>query len=123
VLRPRASPVDFRPRSKRTQIFSIRFLQSELRRGQLDGVDRTADELGERDPRAQPRSAGRRLVQLGESRTAELSGAVAPNRVPRSRTQRNSVASGYEGVDSLVQANAPSRKRIHNLEGGFFFPS
>lgn len=100
-------------------LFFIRFLQGELRHGQLDGVDRAAQRVARRNPRAQSRSANIRLVQLGASGTVEVHRSTAPVEVSEKREQPYTVVFGQGLFFLPTGTHAPRRERTRNLKGTY----
>lgn len=89
--------------------FCIRFLQGELRHGQLDGADRAAQQGAHRNPRAQSCPADIRLVQSGAGGTAELHGSPVHVKVSAKRKQHHAVVFGPEWFFLPTRTHAPRR--------------
>jgi len=90
-----------------TICLSIRFVQSKLRHRQLGGAYKAAERFAQQHPRAQSRSANRRLVQFGKVWPIRLFSAVELVQISEERKRHYALVFGYERLRVLVRPHAP----------------
>lgn len=104
-----------------SRLFSRRFLQGELRHGQLDGSDQTTARSTRGDTRAQPRSVDIRRVPPGDGGSVGFYGANTPGRVSTKREQYDTVVFGVEvffnhKTESCLKCKLTGKHIIENFK-------